>query len=37
MVGFIFEDENEDDEEDDLVINHPQRQTILKIWQIAGS
>ena len=35
MLEFVFEDEKED--EDDSVINNPQRQTILEIRKIAGS
>jgi hypothetical protein len=33
VVGFIFEDEDEDDS----VINHPQWQPVLKVREIAGS
>jgi len=35
VVGFVFEDEEEN--EDDSVIHNPARQPILKIGKIAGS
>jgi len=37
VVGFLFEEENEGDDEDDLMINNAERQAILKIRKIAGS
>ena len=37
LLEFVFEDENEDDEEDDSVINNPERQTILEVREIGGS